>query len=60
MSSTRMLKLAALVAAMSLSLHVTALQGPAPASQASEAIFSENAIQHPVWAKNGKIGRAHV
>ena len=55
MSSTRMLKLAALVAAMSLSLHVTALQGPAPASQASEAIFSENAIQHPVWAKNGMV-----
>ena len=56
----RLVKHAALAAAVALSLQATALQptppaAPAAAPQVSEAIYAENAIEHPVWAKNGMV-----
>ena len=54
----RLVKHAALAAAIALSLPTLALQPtaqPAAAPQVSEAIYAENAIEHPVWAKNGMV-----
>ena len=55
---TRLLQHAALAAAIALSLQTFALQpaaAPAAPPQVKEAIYAENAIEHPVWAKNGMI-----
>ena len=56
----RLVKHAALAAAVALSLQAVALQPTPPAAPAvapvvSEAIYAENAIEHPVWAKNGMV-----
>ena len=53
-----LVKHAALAAAVALSLQAIALQPaatPAAAPVVSEAIYAENAIEHPVWAKNGMV-----
>ncbi len=55
---TRLLQHAALAAAIALSLQTLALQpaaAPAAPPQVKEAIYAENAIEHPVWAKNGMV-----
>ena len=55
---TRLLQHAALAAAIALSLQTFALQpaaAPAAPPQVQEAIYAENAIEHPVWAKNGMV-----
>lgn len=55
---TRLLQHAALAAAIALSLQTFALQpaaAPAAPPQVKEAIYAENAIEHPVWAKNGMV-----
>lgn len=56
----RLVKHVALAAAVALSLQAVALQPTPPAAPAvapvvSEAIYAENAIEHPVWAKNGMV-----
>ena len=56
----RLVKHAALAAVVALSLQAVALQPTPPAAPAvapvvSEAIYAENAIEHPVWAKNGMV-----
>ena len=55
-----LVKHTALAAAVALSLQAVALQPTPPAAPAvapvvSEAIYAENAIEHPVWAKNGMV-----
>lgn len=55
---TRLLQHAALAAAIAVSLQTFALQpaaAPAAPPQVKEAIYAENAIEHPVWAKNGMV-----
>ena len=55
---TRLLQHAALAAPIAVSLQTFALQpaaAPAAPPQVKEAIYAENAIEHPVWAKNGMV-----
>ena len=49
----RLVKHAALAAAVALSLQAVALQPTPPAAPAAAPVVTENAIEHPFWAKHG-------